>query len=167
MKKSVATLAVYAVMSSCFGLTPNTSTNVAQEALDFMNSPQGTNVIHKAQMLMFASRGKIGISNELVRISNDGTISLPVRQSATQALQMYDSSATNSYQEIETFLLTLPFTGEPPMTTDTIAVMKRSLEIGSSAVVQLQAMSSDTNLPAFYREKMNHFVTNMLQSATN
>ena len=132
-----------------------------------MKSPQGTNVNHKVQMLMFASRGKIGVSNELVRISNDNAIPLPIRQSATQALQTYDSSATNSYHEIESFLLTLPFTGEPPMTTDTIVVMKRSLEIGSSAIVQLQIMSSDTNLPVFYREKMNQFVANMLQNATN
>ena len=149
----------------CFA--QNVSTNVAQEALDFMRSPQGTGVTHKVQVLMFASRGKTGISNELVRVSNDNTISLPVRQSATEALQTYDRSATNSYQEIETFIQTLPFAGEPPMTTDTIAVMKRSLEIGSSATVQLQAVLTDTNIPAFYREKLSQAVTNILHNIGN
>jgi len=167
MRKSVKTLTACAVLLSYTGFAQNVSTNVAQEALDFMQSPQGTNVGHKVQILMFASRGKIGISNELVRVANDNAISLPIRQAATEALQTYDSSATNSFSEIETFIRTLPFTGEPPMTTGTIAVMKRSLEIGSSATVQLHAVLSDTNIPSFYREKLNQVVTNMLQNAAH
>ena len=146
------------------GFAQNQPTNSAQETLDFMRSPNGTGVVHRVQILTAASFGMIGVSNELVRVSNDNTLSTPIRQSASAALVAYDSSATNSYQEIEAFLTAWPFREKktPPMTTDTIAVMKRTLEIGSSAFAQLRNYQSDTNLPALYREDIGKAISEIL-----
>ena len=138
-----------------------------QEILDYMNSPQGVVVTKKSQMLMGASLGVFTISNELVKISVDTTLALPVRQFAQEALLTYDHSATNSYEEIVGFFTTWPFKDEtpPPMTTNTIQVMKRSLEIGSSANVHLYNFLCDTNIPSWYREQTGILYTNILQQA--
>jgi len=148
------------------GFSQNVSTNDALDALSFMNSPQGTGVVNKAQILLGASTAKFAFSNELVRISNNSAIALPVRQSATDALQTYDKSATNTYQEIEAFVKAWPFIEEdPPMTTDTVVVYKRTLEIGSSAFFQLQGFLSDTNIPSFYRETVDKSFSNRFHKA--
>ena len=154
-------------MLSYTGFAQNTSTNAAQEALDFMRSPQGTAIVHRVQILTFASFGKVSISNELVRVSTNATFSLPIRQFAAETLRTYDNSATNSYQEIESFIMALPFTEEPPMTTNTIVILKRSLEIGSSAFTQLHSYQSDTNIPILYREYIGMTITNIINAATD
>lgn len=153
------------VMAVCFA--QNQPTNLAQETLDFMNSPQGTGVVKKVQFLVTASYGKIGVSNELVRVSTDITFAVPIRQFASEALQTYDKSATNTYEEIVAFFKAWTFAEEPPMTTNTILVMKRSLEIGSSAFVQLQSLQSDTNIPALYRQYIGEAVTNILSGTAH
>jgi len=157
-----------AVLAKVVCFAQNQPPNPAQDALDFMNSPQGTNAANKAQLLIRVSAAKIAFSNELVRVSADTTLALPIRQSATDALQTYDKSATNTFQEIETYVATWPFTvQEPPMTTDTILVLKRGLEIGDSGLVHLKSFLCDTNLPSFYREKLSQVVTNMFHNATH
>jgi len=162
--KSVMTLIASAAMfaNMCFAQTP--PTNPGQETVDFMNTPLGTGVVQKVQILMAASFGMLGISNELVRVSDDNTIDLPTRQFAQNALLTYDRSATNTYEEVVAFLSTWPFGEEtpPPMTVDTIIVMKRGLEIGSSGFVLLHNTLSNTNYPVFYREQMSQLFTNVV-----
>ena len=102
--RSEIALIVCTALLAIKGLSQSISTNDALDALSFMSSPQGTGVVNKAQILLGASTAKIAFSNELVRISNNNVIALPVRQSATEALQTYDKSATNTYQEIEMFV---------------------------------------------------------------
>jgi len=164
--RSEIALIVCTALLAIKGLSQSISTNDALDALSFMNSPHGTGVVNKAQMLIKTSHTKIVFSNELVRVSTDITIAPPVRQFALEALQTYDSSATNTYQEIEVFVQTWPFTTEePPMTTDTIVVMKRGLEVGSSAYVHLQGFLSDTNIPALVRGDFGRLATNLLHQA--
>ena len=154
-------------MATCLAQTP--PTNEYQEVLDFMKSPQGTNVTHKAQMLVRMSYATLVFSNELTHISTNSTIALPIRQLALEALQAYDNSATNSYQEIETFMTAWPFRDEtpPPMTTNTILLMKRSLEISASASVHLQTFLSDTNVPSWYRNQTGQLYSNLIHHATH
>ena len=104
----------------------------------------------------------MGISNELVRVSADNTIEISIRQFAMNALLTYDTSATNTYEEVVAFLNAWPFGDEtpPPMTTDTIIVMKRGLEIGSSGFALLQSILNNTNYPVFYREQMSQIISN-------
>ena len=156
----IASAAMFVNMS--FAQTP--PSNPAQEALDFLMSPEGTNVNSKVQILFATSLGKIGISNELVRVSADTTLALLVRQSAQEALLTYDISGTNTYEEVVAFCTTWPFIDitPPPMTTNTIIVMKRGLEIGSSGFALLENMLSNTNYPAWYREHWNQQLTNMV-----
>jgi len=150
------------MMFACISFAQNPPTSPVQEALDFLNSPEGTNVNRKVHVLMSASFGKIGISNELTRVSADISIALPVRQFAQEALLTYDSSATNTYEEVVAFVTAWPFTevAPPLMTTNTIIVMKRGLEIGSSGFVHLENMLNNTNYPALYRAQMGQLVTN-------
>jgi len=159
---STTMLITSVVMFTNVSFAQNPPPSPAQETLDFMNSTEGTGVVHKVQMLMAASFGMFGISNELVRVSNDNAIDIQTRQFATTALLTYDSSATNTYEEVVAFLTTWPFAEEtpPPMTTDTIIIMKRGLEIGSSGYVLLQNTLSNTNYPVFYREQMSQIVSN-------
>jgi len=166
--KLVTMLVVCFTLLSSMGFAQGIPSSPAQEALDFMNSPQGTGVVNKAQMLIKTSYTKIAFSNELMRVSTNTTFALPIRQFALDALQTYDSSATNTYQEIEAFVQTWPFsTEEPPMTMDTITVMKRGLEIGSSAYVHLQGFLSDTNIPALVRGDFARLTTNLFHHVTH
>jgi len=163
MKKSSNLLVFGAAMLAHTGFAQNIPpTNALQESFAFLHSPQGTGTVNKVRILSRACLGKVGVSNELARVSTNVTHSLPIRQFAAEALQTYDRSATNSYQEIEAFVLTFPFTEEPPMTTNTILVMKRSLEIGSSAFTQLYNVQSDTNIPSLYRESIGNTISNIL-----
>ena len=165
---STILLIVSSAMLANMSFAQNPPTNAAQEALDFMNSPQGSNVVNKVQLLLSASLGKIGISNELERISADNNITPPIRQFAKEALLTYDNSATNTYDEVVAFLTAWPFKDEtpPPMITNTILVMKRGLEIGSSGFVHLENILTNTNYPTFYREQTGQLVTNLVLQLT-
>jgi hypothetical protein len=162
MKESSQLLVLCAAMLAHTGFAQTLSTNALQESFDFLHSPQGTETVNKVRILSRACLGKVGVSNELVRVSTNTTYSLLIRQFAAEALATYDRSATNSYQEIEAFILTFPFMEEPPMTTNTISVMKRSLEIGSSAFSQFYNIQSDTNLPVLYRKSIGNTISNIL-----
>ena len=168
-RREVMLVGCVVVLAMAISLAQNTPPNPAQETLDFINSPQGTGVVNKVQMLMKVSYAKVVFSNELVHASANTTLSPPVRQFALDALQTYDKSATNTYQEIEMYIATWPFLPdtEPAMTTDTILTLKRGIELGSSAFVQLQSVLSDTNIPALYREKMGQLASNLLYEATS
>ena len=160
--KSATMLITSAAIIANINFAQTPPPNPAQESLDFLNSPQGTNVNNKVQILFATSIGKIAISNELERVSIDMTLALPVRQSAQEALLTYDSSGTNTFEEIMAFRIAWPFGEEtpPPMTTDSIVVMKRGLEICSSGFVQLENVLSDTNYPAWYRGYWSQLLTN-------
>ena len=123
-----------------------------------------TNVVHT--VIKSAFMGKAA-SNELVRISQDNTIDVTIRQSAENAIQNHDHAGTNSYVEISAFLTNWTITAEPPMTTDTIAVMKKSMELGVSALGQLQSYVSDTNTPLYLKEVAERMLTNIVHSTSN
>ena len=168
--KSATTLIASAVISANINFAQTPPPNPAQESLDFLNSPQGTNVNSKVQILFTTSLGKIAISNELEKISIDMTLALPLRQSAQEALLTYDSSATNTFEDVLAFCTAWPFREETPplMTKETILVMKQGLEIGSSGFVLLENILSDTNYPAWYRGYWNQLLTNAVnQLITN
>ena len=156
-------------MSANMNFAQNPLSDPFQEVLDFMNSPQGTVVTQKSQTLMVASFGMLAISNELVRVTSDDTIDLQTRQFAQEALLTHDRSSTNTYDEVLLFFTAWPFTNgtPPPMTTNTIQVMKRSLEIGASANVLLYNFLCDTNVPSWYREQTGILFTNLLNQTTN
>lgn len=160
-----------AVLAVAIGLAQNAATAGFEDVLGFLNSPQGAAAAKRAQMLVRTSYAKQAFSNELARISGDTSLASAIRLSATEALQTYDTSATNSYQEIEAFVEAWPFRDEAsaaaPVTLVTVGVMKRSLEIGSSATVHLQAFLCDTNIPAFYRTQVELLYSNMLHRATH
>ena len=160
--KSATMLITNVVIIANINFAQTPPPNPAQESLDFLTSPQGTNVNNKVQILFATSLGKIAISNELERVSIDMNLALPVRQSAQEALLTYDSSGTNTFEEIMAFRIAWPFGEEtpPPMTTDTIVVMKRGLEICYSGFVQLENILSNTNYPALYRKQWNQLLTN-------
>ncbi len=167
--KSAAMLIASVAMFANVSFAQTQPPNPAQEVVDFMSSPQGSGVVHKVQILLSASLGKIGISNELERVAGDITLDLPVRQFAQSALLTYDSSATNTYDEIVAFCTTWPFREETPplITIDTITVMKRGLEIGSSGFAQLNNTLSDTNYPVLYREQVSRIITNYVHHLTH
>lgn len=119
-----------------------------------------TNAVHTVTKVAFMGKA---VSNELVRISQDGTIGTDIRQLAVSVLENHDHSGTNSYDEIATFVTNWTMTAEPPMTTNTIVVMKTSLELGISAFNQLQGYASDTNTPPYLREVAGRMVTNIIQ----
>jgi hypothetical protein len=120
-----------------------------------------TNAVHT--VIKVAYMGK-AVSNELVRISQDGTITTDIRQFAVNVLANHDHSGTNSYDEIAAFVTNWTMTAEPPMTTNTIAVMGKSLELGKSAFNRLQGYASDTNTPPYLREMAGRMVTNIIQN---
>ena len=98
------------------------------------------------------------VSSELRRISSDTTITPDLRQLASDAIDHHDRSATNSYEELRLFIATWTITDAPPITPDTISLMKRSLEYGESASRQLHDYSVNTNIPQAFRDtaaKMN------------
>ena len=61
-QKNISTTKLIAsmVMVANISFAQNPPTHAAQEALDFMNSPQGTGVVQKVQMLTAASLGMYG-----------------------------------------------------------------------------------------------------------
>jgi len=122
------------------------------------------NITNSVQMVIkVAFMGK-AVSNELVRISQDEGISSNIRQLASDALQNHDTSGTNTYEEIESFVTNWTMTNEPAMTSNTIAVMKDSLELGISAFGQLADYASDTNTPLYLRSIAGQMVTNLTQN---
>jgi len=122
------------------------------------------NITNAVQMVMkVAFMGK-AVSNELVRISQDQGLSSDIRQLASDALLNHDSSGTNTYEEIVSFVTSWTMTNEPAMTSNTITVMKASLELGVSAFGQLQAYASDTNTPLYLRDIAGRMVTNLTQN---
>jgi len=123
-----------------------------------------TNAVHT--VIKAAFMGKAA-SNELVRISQDGGIDAAVRQSAADAIQNHDRAGTNTYTEISAFLTNWTIAAEPPMTADTIAVMKKSLELGVSALGQLQSHVSDTNTPPHLKAVAERMLTNIVHGAGN
>lgn len=120
-----------------------------------------TNAVHTVIKVAFMGKA---VSNELVRISQDGTIGADIRQLAANVLENHDHSGTNSYDEIAAFVTNWTMTAEPPMTTNTISVMRKSLELGVSAFNQLQGYVSDTNTPPYLREVAGQMVTNIIQN---
>jgi len=130
--------------------------------LDFRKSPQGRETAYQVNMLWIACLGKIGASNELVRIINDDSVASPTRLFAQETLRTYDSIATNSYGEIEEFFKTRRMLAkEPSITTNTILAYKRVLELGSSALALHQKFQSDTSLPVLFREDIGNNMSNL------
>ena len=123
-----------------------------------------TNAVHT--VIKAAFMGKAA-SNELARISQDGAIDAKVRQFAENAIQNHDRAGTNSYNEISAFLTNWTITNEPPMTTNTIVIMKKSLELGVSALGQLQHYVSDTNTPPHLKDVAGRMLTNIVYSTKN
>ena len=122
------------------------------------------NITNVVQMVMkVAFMGK-AVSNELIRISQDDGISSDIRQLASDALQNHDRAGTNTYEEIESFVTNWTMTNEPAMTSNTIAVMKESLELGISALGQLEDYASDTNTPEYLQDLAGRMVTNLTQN---
>ncbi len=119
-----------------------------------------TNAVHMVMKVAFMGKA---VSNELVRISQDDGISGDIRQLAADTLQNHDSSGTNTYEEIESFVTNWTMTNSPAMTSNTIAVMKESLELGISALGQLGCYASDTNTPPYLRNIAGRMVTNLTQ----
>jgi len=184
-KLEAMTIACVTLLAVAVCFAQFTTTDPIQEALDFINSPQGAGPVqekifflnspqgaearNKARKLEAICLGKIAMSNELVRTSTNSTIAVPIRQFATEALQTYDNSATNTYGEIVAFINTWPFRDgtPPPMTTNTIVVMKRGLEIGSSGFIHMQSFLNDTNIPAWYREETGKSFSNAVHQLTH
>jgi len=123
-----------------------------------------TNAVHT--VIKAAFMGKAA-SNELVRISHDGAIDAKIRQFAENTIQNHDRAGTNSYNEISAFLTNWTMTTEPPMTTNTIVVMKKSLELGVSAWGQLQYYVADTNTPPYLKDVAERMLTNIVHSTNN
>lgn len=92
------------------------------------------------------------VSNELTRISSAETIPTELRRLASNAVRHHDNAATNSYEQLNAFITTWTITNEPPVSSSTILLMKRTLEYSKSAVVQLDALTQNTNYPAPYRD---------------
>jgi hypothetical protein len=122
------------------------------------------NETNKVRILAKAALGGIAVSNELIKISATTSASLEIRQLAMDALQNHNSLATNSYLQIESFINGWSIHEEPPLTQDTITVMRTVLEIGDSAFSQLQAYSGDTNKPPELRRFSGTVVTNIINS---
>lgn len=120
-----------------------------------------TNSVHMVMKVAFMGKA---VSNELVRISQDEGLSSDIRQLASDALQNHDRSGTNSYDEIESFVTNWTMTNEPAMTSNTISVMKGSLELGISALGQLEDYASDTNTPPYLRDVAGRMATKLTRS---
>ena len=120
-----------------------------------------TNTVHVLMKSAFMGHA---VSNELVRISQDAGVPLDIRQLATGVLQNHDASGTNTFEQIDGFIGDWTMTNEPSMTSNTIAVMEESLELGISALVQLQTYASDTNTPAHLRAVAGQMVTNLTEN---
>jgi hypothetical protein len=99
------------------------------------------------------------VSGELKKISSDSNISDDLRQLATQAVDHHDNAGTNSYEQLKLFISTWTITNEPPVSSNTVLLMKRILEYGASAKVQLEAFSLNTNTPVAYRESASRILS--------
>jgi len=90
-------------------------------------------------------------SEELANLSTNLQQSAEIRATADSALRETNRSATNSYNEITTFIRNWAITNEPPPGAAAIALMKRSVELGLSATEQLATFAADTNHPPAFR----------------
>ena len=99
-----------------------------------------------------------GAAAELAIIATNQLNSADIRTAAEVALRQHDTSATNSYDELSTFIRNWTITNEPPVNASTIALMKRCVELGHSAMKQLDSFSTDTNRPIAFRDAASQFI---------
>lgn len=146
--KCSVTVAATSIVFLCFALLSWGEENI-------------TNAVHVVMKVAFMAKA---VSNELVTISQSESISSDIRQMASDALQNYDHSGTNTYDELESFVMNWTMTNEPAMNSNTIFVMRKSLEFGISALGQLECYASDTNTPPYLRSVAGQMVTNLTQN---
>ena len=109
-------------------------------------------------LLKVASMGQV-VTTELSALSTNQVIPETVRFAAKDALRTHDRSATNSFQTLDMFIRGWTITNEPPRNAETIALMKRTMELGYSATRQLEAFVADTNRPPQIRNWATRFLT--------